>query len=325
MALFFFLAISLCVLRTPPILTLRPTTPPLIRGHPFIAIWNSPTTVCEKSNTNLNLEAFQVVSTPAARPHQFLNIFYEPRLGFYPEIHPDTQESIMGGIPQNASLTEHLAEAEKDIEHLIAEKLPGLAVIDWEAWRPLWFRNWGSKMVYRQFSVAHARKLHPSLPLDKVRDVAKVQFEQAAQNFMEKTLQLGLHLRPNHLWGFYLFPDCYNSKWSESGYTGRCSDKTKAQNQQLMWLWNRSTAHFPSVYLSEGLRNSPNARLYVRNRVQESQRLAELSERPLMVPTYVYSRILYRTKNDKFLTQVGGAWSQLVGRSAGQTPITARQ
>lgn len=77
-------------------------------------------------------------------------------------------------------------------------------------------------MVYRQFSVTHACKLHPSLPLDKVRDMARIQFKQAAQNFMEKTLQLGLGLRPNHLWGFYLFPDCYNSRGSESGYMGRC-------------------------------------------------------------------------------------------------------
>lgn len=305
MALFFLLFTYLCVLRTSPILMLRPTTPPLIKGHPFIAIWNSPTTVCEKKKINLNLEAFQAVTTPAARPSQFLNIFYEPRLGFYPEIDPDTKQSVMGGIPQNTSLEKHLAEAEKDVKRLIAEKLPGLAVIDWEAWRPLWFRNWGSKMVYRQFSVDHARKENPSLSKEQVKDKARVQFEQAAQNFMEKSLQLGLRLRPNHLWGFYLFPDCYNTKWSEPNYTGHCSDKTKAENQRLMWLWNRSTAHFPSVYINEGLRNSPNARLYVRNRVQESMRVAELSERPLMVPTYVYSRIMYRKKNDKFLTQVG--------------------
>lgn len=304
MALFLLLAVSLCALKTRPILSLRPTTPPLIEGHPFVAIWNSPTTVCRRNDVGLNLQAFQAVSTPAAVPHQFLNIFYEPRLGFYPEIHPDTGEPVRGGIPQNASLAEHLAAAEEDVKRVIAEEHLGLAVIDWEAWRPLWFRNWGSKMVYRASSVAHARKLHPSLPLDEVRRVARVQFERAARSFMEETLQLGLRLRPGHLWGFYLFPDCYNGQWAEPGYTGRCSDKTKVQNQQLMWLWNRSTAHFPSIYLHEGLRDSANARLYVRNRVQESLRLAELSERPLMVPTYVYSRILYRTKNDKFLTQL---------------------
>lgn len=302
----FLFAISICIIRTiSPVLALRPTVPPLIKGHPFIAIWHSTTPVCQKNEIPLNLEAFQAVTTPAAMPHQFLNIFYEPRPGLYPEIHTETQESIWGGIPQNASLSKHLMEAEKDIKHLISDKFPGLAVVDWEAWRPLWSRNWGSKVIYRKFSIAHAKKLNPSLPSDKIEELARFQFEQEGRNFMEKTLRLGLGLRPNYLWGYYLFPDCYNHKWSEPGYTGKCSDKTKAQNNELMWLWNCSTALFPSIYISEDLRNSPNAKLYVRNRVQESLRVSELSKHPYMVPTYVYSRILYRTKNDKFLTTVG--------------------
>lgn len=87
------------------------------------------------------------------------------------------------------------------------------------------------------------------------------QFEQESRNFMEKNLRHGLGLRPNHLRGYYLFPDCYNHKWGEPGYTGKCSDKTKAQNNELMWMWNCSTALFLTIYISEDLRNSPNAKI----------------------------------------------------------------
>lgn len=292
---------SICSITT--ILGLPPTKPPLIKDHPFVAIWNAPVTTCHKQEVPLDLAAFPVVTTPAAVPGQFLFIFYEERLGLYPKVDVATQKSLRGGIPQNGTLTAHLVKAKSEMKEFISQDSPGLAVIDWEAWRPLWDRNWGSKLIYKKLSVDHARKMNSSS--QDITKVAKSQFEQAGRSFMVKTLSLGISERPGHLWGFYLFPDCYNYGWEESGYTGRCSTKTKEQNDQLLWLWKRSTALFPSVYISEGLRNSPHAKLYVRNRVQEALRVAMLPEHPATVPTYVYSRIMYRKKNDKFLSQVG--------------------
>ncbi|MEQ2179868.1 hypothetical protein GOODEAATRI_029608 [Goodea atripinnis] len=80
---------------------------------------------------------------------------------------------------------------------------------------------------------------------------------------MEKTISFGIGKRPSRRWGFYLFPDCYNYGWDKPGYTGECSSKTQKQNNKQLWLWERSTTLFPSVYLHMTLGNSPQAALYL--------------------------------------------------------------
>ena len=66
---------------------------------------------------------------------------------------------------------------------------------------------------------------------------------------MSGMLALGRSMRPNYLWGFYLFPNCYNYGWESSDYTGQCSKEVRRQNDELLWLWESSTALYPSVYL----------------------------------------------------------------------------
>lgn len=288
----------------PSSLTLPPAEPPLIPNQPFVAVWNAPTERCQQLQIPLDTRAFQAVTTPSAKPGQFLTIFYENRLGLYPKVDTIKQQRYRGGIPQNGNLTEHLAKARKQIDHYISQdSSPGLAVIDWEAWRPLWDQNWGSKRIYQKLSIAHALEMAPFLSTKQISNLAKSQFQTAGQRFMEKTISLGIGERPSRRWGFYLFPDCFNYNWNQLGYTGKCSTKAKRQNNQMLWLWERSTALFPSVYLHQKLRNSHRAALFVRNRVQEALRVAALPKRPYMVPVYVYSRPLYRDQNEKFLSQ----------------------
>lgn len=69
---------------------------------------------------------------------------------------------------------------------------------------------------------------------------------------MSGMLDVGRAMRPNYLWGFYLFPNCYNYGWERTHYTGRCSKEVRRQNDELLWLWESSTALFPSVYLQVG-------------------------------------------------------------------------
>lgn len=282
----------------------RPSEAPLIPAHPFAAIWSAPTSACRRLEVPLDLAAFAAVTTPALEPDQFLTTFYEPWLGRYPRIHPQTGTSYEGGIPQNGSLEEHLRKAQSQIPEALTRDSPGLVMVDWESWRPLWDRNWGSKSIYRKRSLELARHSNPALPEDQVLELARRQFEEAGRGFMEETLGLGLRLRPSRLWGFYLFPDCYNYGWEEPGYTGTCSDRTREQNDQLTWLWEKSSALFPSVYLSKSLGDSPFAKLYVRNRVLEAMRVAELPRRPLAPPVYVYCRPLFRDQSGTFLSQV---------------------
>lgn len=65
-----------------------------------------------------------------------MTIFYREELGTYPYYTP-TGEPVFGGLPQNASLVTHLAHTFQDIKAAMPEPdFSGLAVIDWEAWRP---------------------------------------------------------------------------------------------------------------------------------------------------------------------------------------------
>uniref|UniRef100_A0A1A8QAJ6 hyaluronoglucosaminidase n=1 Tax=Nothobranchius rachovii TaxID=451742 RepID=A0A1A8QAJ6_9TELE len=59
----FFLPISI-ISSIISVLALPPTEPPLIHGHPFVAIWNAPTDQCKKLEIPLDTAAFQAVTTP---------------------------------------------------------------------------------------------------------------------------------------------------------------------------------------------------------------------------------------------------------------------
>ncbi|KAK5866838.1 hypothetical protein PBY51_011381 [Eleginops maclovinus] len=295
-------SIALCVITSNAThLPLPHTEPPLIRDHPFVVIWNAPTSMCQRLEIPLDTAAFQAVTTPNLVPGQFLTLYYENLLGLYPKVDIKKHKQYEGGVPQNGNITEHLLKAKGQIDRSISQdNAPGLAVIDWEAWRPLWDQNWGSKRIYKNLSINKAMQIFPFLSSDKISKFAKKQFQLAGRRFMEETIELGITERPSRRWGFYLLPDCFNYDWEKKDYTGKCPKKIQNQNDQLMWLWKRSTALFPSIYLRKSMRNSPKAALFVRNRVHEALRVAALPKRPYTVPIYVYSRPLYRDQTEIF-------------------------
>lgn len=286
-----------------PVFTLPHTEPPLIEGYPFIAIWNIPTDKCKQLHIRLDPAAFQVVTTPNMVPGQFLTIFYEKHLGHYPRAGTKPYKIYNGGIPKNSNLEGHLVKAKAQINQYICNEVsPGLSVIDWESWRPLWDRNWGSKRIYQKLSIADTLQITPFLSMNEILENAKKNFQDAGRLFMEETIHLGMRECPNTRWGFYLFPDCYNYRWNHPGYTGECSAKVQNQNNHLLWLWEQSTALFPSIYLHIGLKNSQKAKLFVRNRVQEAMRVSKLPKRPNTVPIFVYTKPLYREQTQKLLS-----------------------
>ncbi|XP_055049243.2 hyaluronidase-5 [Misgurnus anguillicaudatus] len=284
-------------------LALPPTMPPIFKDTPFSVIWNAPTPVCEKLEINLDTSVFNAVTTPASVPDQFLNLFYAQRIGLYPYVNPDTKEEFNGGIPQKANLTASLLKELDDVKYYIPWFYQGLAVIDWEAWRPLWARNWSSKEIYRELSIQYAQEKNPSLPSEETVALAKKQFQAAARAYMEGTLKLGIEMRPNYLWGYYLFPDSYNYGWEQPGYTGECSEQEQILNDELLWLWNSSTALFPSAYLPLALQNNQNAAYFVRGRVQEAVRVSALPNHPYTSPIYVYLRPLFRDQSEIYLSE----------------------
>lgn len=272
---------------------------------PFFTVWNAPTTNClSKHNVSLALGTFSI----AYNQNETLiggniTIFYEGQLGLYPS-YAGQRRPINGGVPQNASLERHLGVAREEISTYIPdENFEGLAVVDWESWRPVWERNWDSKEVYRKASRELVRAEHSDWSPEKVDAAAKQRFESAARKFMEETLKLAQRERPNGWWGYYGFPNCYNSyKEKNANYTGECPAKEMKLNEQLLWLWNVSSALYPDIYLTLLFRGMDReVLLYTHHRLREALRVGALLG-PVAPPVFPYSRIVY-TYTLEFLSQ----------------------
>nr|BAN89413.1 hyaluronidase [Ovophis okinavensis] len=270
---------------------------PMYPNEPFLVFWNAPTTQCLlRYKVDLDLKTFHIVTNAnESLSGSAVTIFYPNHLGVYPYI-DDRGHFFNGIIPQNESLAKHLNKSKSDINRMIPLRtFHGLGVIDWENWRPQWDRNWGSKNVYRNRSIQFARDLHPELSEDKIKRLAKQEFEKAAKSFMRDTLLLAEEMRPDGYWGYYLYPDChnYNYKTKPDQYTGECPDIEMSRNNQLLWLWRDSTALFPNIYLETILRSSDNALKFVHHRLKESMRIASMARKDYALPVFVYARPFY--------------------------------
>lgn len=288
---------------------IKQTRLPLYSQKPVLLVWNAPTQDCTRHGVTLSLDQFHFVASPnEGFVRQNLTIFYKERLGLYP-YYERGGRAVNGGLPQLASLTQHYEKMPADVQKYIREPgAKGLAVIDWEEWRPLWIRNWDSKDIYRNKSREMVDRKNPQWTQEQVAKVAQQEFELSARRFMLETLKLGKNLRPNQLWGFYLFPDCYNHDYRTDlkNYTGRCPHLEMTRNDQLNWLWMESTAFFPSIYMGSVLRSSKHGRLFVRNRVKEAMRLASVGD-GLANPVFVYTRPTYMNEMT-LLSEV--SWSE---------------
>ncbi|XP_042262476.1 hyaluronidase-2 [Thunnus maccoyii] len=275
---------------------IKQTRWPLYSQKPILLAWNAPTQECApRHRVTLSLDQFDIVASPnEGFVRQNLTIFYKERLGLYP-YYERGGTAVNGGLPQLASLTQHYEKMPEGVQKYIREPdAKGLAVIDWEEWRPLWIRNWDIKDIYRNKSREMVANKNPKWTLEQVGKVAQQEFELSARQFMLQTLKIAKNLRPNQLWGFYLFPDCYNHDYRSGlkNYTGRCPVVDMARNDQLNWLWMECTALFPSIYIDSMLKSTNYGSLFVRNRVKEAMRLASVGD-GLAHPVFVYTRPTY--------------------------------
>ncbi|XP_068589107.1 hyaluronidase-3 isoform X2 [Cebidichthys violaceus] len=246
---------------------------PILQGRPFVVVWNMPTSRCHKRyNVHLDLDHFDIVENRQQRfQGQKITIFYRDHLGKYPYLSRD------GGKPN----------------------FTGIAVIDWEEWRPLWERNFGTKMEYRRQSKLLVRQESPDLSERATTTLARQQFEESARRFMGETLQSAVRVHPKGFWGFYGFPACFNKqkRKTDKNYTGRCQRGTKDQNDRLSWLWRRSTALYPSIYLPQSLAGSTDAALMVRHRLLEALRVASVwhhgNDTRRATPVLPYARLAF--------------------------------
>ncbi|XP_007531751.1 hyaluronidase PH-20-like [Erinaceus europaeus] len=294
----------LIILLFPMCLTQNLRAHPIFPNVPYLWVWNAPTEYCTKNHkVPLDLSVFSLVGSPQKNiKGQSIRIFYSDRLGKYPYVDSDNV-TWHGGIPQAVKLQEHLEQAKKDIVHYLPNNDIGLAIIDWQEWRPLWIRNWDHKDIYRQMSIQSVHRKSPSLDATTVNNTAKADFENAAKQFLLETLKLGKLLRPKRYWGYYLFPDCYNHHYTNAGYDGRCFDIEVKRNDELSWLWNESTALYPSIYLNTKLKSSRLGTLFSRNRIQEAIRVSKSQNAMNPLPVFVYTRPVFTDASWNFLSE----------------------
>ncbi|XP_064198856.1 hyaluronidase-5-like [Anguilla rostrata] len=298
--LVFLVLINLCG-------SLPKTAPPLKPNFPFAFMWNAPTELCEsRFGISLDLTYIQLVSsTLKTATNQSITIFYTDRFGIFPYVDEDTGEAYSEGLPQLINFKEHREIAEDNITFYIPPDQPGLAILDFEEWRPQWARNWGTKDIYREISVETVMQKYLFLSYDEAEDIAKRVFEAAAKKYFLKSVNLGKTLRPKRLWGYYLYPDCYNYDYNQdmNGYTGQCPEIEQERNDELLWLWKESTALYPSIYLELILKDTRQAAQYVRHRMQESMRVSMLPNKNYSIPIYAYIRIVYKDSDEDYLSK----------------------
>ncbi|XP_058264415.1 hyaluronidase-1-like isoform X1 [Hemibagrus wyckioides] len=282
---------------------LPPTAAPLFT-KPFVVLWNAPIYKCDQLQVRLDMDVFQAITTPAKVPNQTLTLFYKNRIGRFPYTDLKTLTQYNGGIPQKGDLNASLQKAKTEFNQYIPSSVPGLAVLDWEEWFPLFDRNADLREIYKSLSINYTLQQNPSLTREQATLKAKEQFNEAARSFMEETLKLGISQRPNFLWGYYLYPDCYNYDYENPSYTGRCSQTTIELNTELHWLWEASTAFFPSAYMPVSISTTQKAALFIRNQVLEAMRVAGVPRKPYTAPVYLYLRPLLQGQKEQYMQEV---------------------
>ncbi|NXH44825.1 HYAL1 protein, partial [Dicaeum eximium] len=276
---------------------------PVLVNRPFVTIWNIPANRClEWYNVTLNLELFDVLANDnQSFTGNKITLFYSNRIGRFP-YYTSEGVPVNGGLPQNSSLETNLHQATLDIEATLrSPDYDGLAIIDWESWRPVWSRNWGSMGIYQQKSKELVQQQHPQWPPKEVEAVAKQQFEKGARDFMAETLRLGERLRPSGYWGYYGFPNCYNNAFDKLPYNGTCPVVEQERNRNLSWLWKNSRALYPSIYLPLQLKGTNKILPYVRHRVAEAFAVQD-GILDNGIPILPYSQIVFKATVD-FLSQ----------------------
>lgn len=176
------------------------------------------------------------------------------------------------GLPQNASLDIHLRQLEIDIDRFIPNRtFDGVAVIDFECWRPTFRQNFGDLKVYKDLTLLEVNKKHPTWSRDQIESQGKIIFENAAINFVNRTLLRARKLRPLAKWGFYGFPHCFN-RYRDFTQLERCPEQVESENNKLLFMF--PSAIYPSIYITQN-QTSTVLTKFVKGKMSESNRVAK--------------------------------------------------
>lgn len=274
----------------------RPARPPLLSGQPFIIFWGIRDSSCSgrPDPRTFGMEREGRVA-----------VFYEDTLGNYPYF-IDRDTAVNGGLPQHTKLDAHIQKTQQDLDAALpASRYLGLAVLRWAEWVPQWSRNQERQEMYLEGSRKLLRSFFPDWSPEEVERWSQVDFEASAQSVMTETLREVKRLRPKALWGVSPYPTCYNggpAYTSLSNYTGRCPTADMALNDQLVWLWKRSSALYPLLTLEKLQGGTPGAGLYLSNLIKESLRVSSLGGVADDLPVFPLVKSFYASTNS-FLSQ----------------------
>ncbi|XP_075238495.1 hyaluronidase-like [Lycorma delicatula] len=269
----------------------------------FKIYWNVPTFMCHQYGFNFSIvqDEWSIIQNYG---DQFrgdkIAILYDP--GLFPALLNTTKgnppQDRNGGVPQQGNLDLHLSHLQNDIEKLIPERnFKGVGIIDFEHWRPIWRENWSSLNVYRTYSRNIEKKNHPFWPDNTIEKEASMKFEKAAKGFMDESLKLAKKLRPLAIWGYYGYPFCFN--YTPNNNKNTCSEEVVQDNNRLKWLFEETSALYPSMYLkSQGMTEASRAK-FIMGRMEETNRI---SRKHSYIPTYPYMWYKYRDVN-RFLSR----------------------
>lgn len=227
-------------------------------------------------------------------------ILYEP--GIWPWIERSFDGKIIyhnGGLPQNGSLDLHLRQLEIDIDRFIPNRtFDGIAVIDFERWRPTFRQNFGDLKVYKDLTLLDIQKKHPNWSRDQIESQGKMIFEIAANNFFNRTILRAKKLRSSAKWAFYGFPHCFN-RFRDDIQLERCPDPVEAENNKLLFMYQ--SAVYPSIYITQNQTRNVLTK-FIKGKINESNRMAKSAGNSDIVKL-AFIRYQY-TDSTKFINSV---------------------
>ena len=227
----------------------------------FQVIWNAPSQRCTGCHgINITSRALESYSIDANPTNSFngsvVTIFYAS--GLWPSLDAKLNATPCwtgkkpcswnpwgmivakqnGGVPQAADLNAHVASVKAAVATSIPDPgFAGVAIMDWEAWRPLSDENYDALSCYTEYSRRLTRQLHPDWNSTRVAAAASDAFDSSARAFFEATVRAIHEVRPWARVGYY-----------SEGINNSPSAHGKALDDRLAWLWGIVDVLAPSVY-----------------------------------------------------------------------------
>uniref|UniRef100_A0A8C5EE75 Hyaluronidase n=1 Tax=Gouania willdenowi TaxID=441366 RepID=A0A8C5EE75_GOUWI len=257
--------------------------PPLLSGQPFIIFWGVPDSSC---SDRLDPRTFGMERGSRVA------VFYEDTLGNYPYF-VDKDTPVNGGLPQHTRLNNHLQKIQQDLDAALpTPRFLGLGVLRWSEWVPQWSRNRERQEMYREASRNLMKTFFPGWTPEEM------DFEAAAQSVITETLREVRWLRPKALWGISPYPSCYNgdaTQTSLANYTGMCPASEMALNDELLWLWKRSSTKVRGPFVND-------FKQYVNGQIKEALRVSSLTGTEFDLPVLPLVKSIY-ISTSSFLSQ----------------------